>query len=296
MLEAVPLEERVHGGDVVVVLVLGGLERLRLDEDRALEPDGVLVLDHHVEEPAELIEFMGHVGVQQRVVALSAAPQHVVLAAELLGCGHAVRDLRRSVFEQLRIGVGRGTRLEPWVREQVRRAPQQAHAGALLMGGGQLHHLVEVAARLGEGRALGRDVAVVEAVERRAELGEELEGDLHLLLRGGHRVAADLQPRPIQGAGAEDVDALGVERVPIGHREAEVVGHGPPGDHAVRVVPAERERVVGLGPFVADRVDVGEEVVAHVEGVLCSFGVTSDHTVSGCLLTSMTNLDLECNR
>ena len=181
-----------------------------------VEADRVLVLDHHVEEPSELIEFTAHVGVEQRVVALTPAPQHVVLAAESLGGGHAVRDLCSGVLEQLGIGVGRGARLEPWVREQVGGAPQQAHAGALLMGGGQFHHLVEVAARLGEGRALGRDVTVVEAVERRAELGEEFEGDLHLLLRGGHGVAAWFEPRTVEGAGAEDVDALGVERVPVG--------------------------------------------------------------------------------
>ena len=45
--EVVALQERVHGRDVVVVLVLGRLERLRLDQDRAGEPDRVLVLDDH---------------------------------------------------------------------------------------------------------------------------------------------------------------------------------------------------------------------------------------------------------
>ena len=50
-------QERVHRRDVVVVLVLRRLERLRLDQDRALEPDRVLVLDDHVEEPAELVDL-----------------------------------------------------------------------------------------------------------------------------------------------------------------------------------------------------------------------------------------------
>ena len=41
------LQEAVHGGDVEVVLVLGRLARLGLDQDRALEADLVLVLDDH---------------------------------------------------------------------------------------------------------------------------------------------------------------------------------------------------------------------------------------------------------
>ena len=47
VLEPVALEEAVDGGDVEVVLVLGRLLRLRLDQDRALEADLVLVLDDH---------------------------------------------------------------------------------------------------------------------------------------------------------------------------------------------------------------------------------------------------------
>ena len=55
--QPIALQEGEHGGDVVIVLVLGGLERLGLDEDRALEADAVLVLHDHGEEPAVLIEL-----------------------------------------------------------------------------------------------------------------------------------------------------------------------------------------------------------------------------------------------
>jgi hypothetical protein len=82
--EAVLLEEAIDRGDVVVVLVLGRLLRLRLDQDRALEADLVLVFDDEVEEAAELVELALEIGVEQRLVAFAAAPQHVVLAAELL--------------------------------------------------------------------------------------------------------------------------------------------------------------------------------------------------------------------
>jgi hypothetical protein len=53
--EVVALEEAEHGRDVVVVLVLGRLLRLRLEQQRAGEPDRALVLGHQVHEPRELV-------------------------------------------------------------------------------------------------------------------------------------------------------------------------------------------------------------------------------------------------
>ena len=56
--QAVPDEEAVDGRAVVVVLMLGRLLWLRLDEQRALEPDPVLVLGDQVEEPGELLALV----------------------------------------------------------------------------------------------------------------------------------------------------------------------------------------------------------------------------------------------
>ncbi len=57
LLEPVLLQEAEHGGDVEVVLVLGRLARLGLDQDRALEADLVLVLDDQLQEAAELLQL-----------------------------------------------------------------------------------------------------------------------------------------------------------------------------------------------------------------------------------------------
>ena len=84
-LQAVADQEAVDGRGVVVVLVLGRLLRLRLDQQRALEPDPVLVLRDEVQEPGQLGLLARQVGVEQRFVALAPAPQHVVRAAEALG-------------------------------------------------------------------------------------------------------------------------------------------------------------------------------------------------------------------
>ena len=70
-------------------------------------------------------------------------------------------------------------------------------------------------------------------------------------------------PRSIERAGAEDVEAVPVERVPVAHGEPQVFGHRAAGDDPIGVVPAEREGIVRVEPFVADGVDVGEEWFAH---------------------------------
>jgi hypothetical protein len=56
--QPIALQEGIYRRDVVIVLVLGGLERLGLDENGALEADAVLVLHHHGQEPAVLIELL----------------------------------------------------------------------------------------------------------------------------------------------------------------------------------------------------------------------------------------------
>ena len=58
-LEAVPDQEAVDRRGVVVVLVLGRLLRLGLEQQRALEADLVLVLGDEVQEAGELVAPRG---------------------------------------------------------------------------------------------------------------------------------------------------------------------------------------------------------------------------------------------
>ena len=105
--EVVALQEAVAGGDVEIVLVLGRLLRLGLDQDRAFEANFVLVLDHQRNEAAELVELTSDIGVEQRLVALAPAPQHVVLAAEPMRHLEPGPDLAGGIGEHPRIRIGR---------------------------------------------------------------------------------------------------------------------------------------------------------------------------------------------
>ncbi len=103
----------------------------------------------------------------------------------------------------------------------------------------------------------GGDVAVVEAVERRAELLEELEGDADAADGVFDRIVLRL-PRPEHGARPEGIAARAPHRVPIGHAEAQVVLHRLAFDQFVLVVVAEGQRVVRFGAFEADFGDFGK--------------------------------------
>src|SRR5262249_17225588 len=142
-------------------------------------------------------------------------------------------------------------------------APQQldASAGHLFLDAGD--DAVEVGVALFEGRTFGRDVAIVKGEERRAELLEELEGDLQLQLRRLER-ALHLEPGPVEGAGAEHVRARPRERVPVANGAAQMLGDGFAEHHAVFVVVTKGQRICALWPLVADRFDAREKRLTHV--------------------------------
>ena len=111
----------------------------------------------------------------QRLVALAAAPENVVLAAERLRHLERLLDLRRGVSEDVRVRVRRRAAHVARIGEEIRRAPEQFYAGRFLQPLGVRDELVEVPVRLGQRAAFRRDVAVVEAVEGRLDLGKKIQ-------------------------------------------------------------------------------------------------------------------------
>jgi len=258
LVQAVGAEEADAGRAVEVVLVLGGLLRLGLDEELALEADLLGVIDGHLHECSEVILLTTEVGVEEGLVAFAAAPENVVFATELFGDFHGLLYLRSGVGEDMGVRVGGGAVHEARVAEEVGGAPEELHAGGLLQLFRVGDDLVEVLVGLGEGLAFRRDVAVVERVEGGADLGEELEGGVHALERDGHGVFAAF-PRAVDRAGAERIAAVATEGVPVSDGEAEVLRHRLAVDHFVGVIVLECKRVVGFRTIVSDLLYAGDE-------------------------------------
>ena len=172
----------MHAGAVEVVLVLGRLLRLRLDQELPVEADLLLVIDRHVEELGEVIELALHVGVVEVRGSLRGRPRR--------------RSSRRRVPWSLPAPSSPGPR-------RRRRRRRCSWCAAPCTKRGLLNRLavpqsslmpvrccsslstLTTASRLAfvsrEVLALRGDVAVVEAVEGHAELLHELEGDVDAL-------------------------------------------------------------------------------------------------------------------
>ena len=261
LFEAEAPQEAGDRRDVEVVLVLGRLLRLRLDQENALEADLVLVVDDHREKAAELLLLADKIGVEQRLVTLATAPEHVVGAAELVGRVDRVLHLRGRVGEHVRVGIGRRPRHIARMAEEIGGAPQELDPGRLHLLGEDVGHLGEVMAEFLEARALGHDVLVVEGEERKAEGREHLERRVRLGARALHRLAV---PGPLEGRRAEHVRAHPGEVVPVADGGAQMLGHRLAHDDPRRIVMAKGEGIVALWPLVAHWGDVAEKPLGHV--------------------------------
>src|SRR5581483_9902342 len=256
--EAVLLQEGEHRRDVPVVLMFGGLEGLGLDEDRPFEADAMLVLDHHREEAAVVIELALEVGIEQGVVALAPAPEHVVLTAQAVSGLEAEAHLRRGPGVDLGIGARGRTAGVTRMAEEVCRTPEELHAGRSHLLLHLLHDRLEVAVVLFQRGRRRHRIDVVEGEVGNAEALEEIESSLELLV--GHLLShLRGEPRAGQGAATEDVLAGPVEGVPVADRASQPFLHALAENLAVLVVDPVGELVRRFRTLVADRIDAGKQ-------------------------------------
>ena len=206
-----------------------------------------------------MVELALHVGVEQGRVPFAASPEGIAGAAQLVGDLHRLLDLGRGEGEDVEIRAGGRAVHVAGIGEQVGGAPEQLDAGPRLFVLEDLDDLVEVGVALLEVLAFGRDVAIVEGVERGAELLEELEGHLDLALGVGDRVGA-VVPGPQGGADSERIGEGVTEGVPVDDREPEVLLHRFPIDDLVGIIMFEFQWVPRLGTTVLDLGHVGKEL------------------------------------
>jgi hypothetical protein len=84
----------------------------------------VLVLDDQRDEAAELVQLALDVGVEQRLVALASAPEHIVLPAQTVCHLERGSYLAGGIGENVGIRIGRGARHVAAMREQIGGPPE----------------------------------------------------------------------------------------------------------------------------------------------------------------------------
>jgi len=256
--EEIELAEEVETGrGVRIVLVRGGFLWLRLDVELALEPDSMLVIDRHVQEPGEVATFPLHVGVDERPVAFAPSPEDVALAAEPMGRFQRRLDLRRGVA----VDVDQRARARaggvPLVGEETGGAPEQSTSARFHLGFDHVDHRVEVAFAFGDVVTLGGDVPIVKAEEVDVDLLQEFEEDPDTsagVFDGGRPVV----PGSLGGAEPERIRERIPHGVPVAARESKMIAHRFSGDHSIGVVASEPERSVAVESLIGDHLDVGE--------------------------------------
>lgn len=242
LVQPVSAQEADYRLCIDVILVLHRLHGFRLDKERSLETLRTGVVARHAQHRGHVLLLALHVGVQQRHVALAAAPEDVAVAAQLDRRVDGVLDLQHRACRSVEIGIRRGAVHVAGVPEDVGRTPQQldARLGLLLLGVGD--NLLQILfVLLGRGGFV-HQVHVVEAVVLDAHLLHELEAGIHLRL-GTLQRAGRLVPRELLRTAAELVAALSAERMPPRHREAEPILHLAAAHDTLRIVIVECHRV-----------------------------------------------------
>ena len=140
------------------------------------------------------------------------------------------------------------------MREKVRRAPQELHARALHVAGQLVDHGVEHAVGFGRRGAFGSHIAVVETVEGRTQMAEEIESRRGLGLGIGESIATAV-PGPTERSRPEHVLAVRGKRMPVAHGHAQMIFHTLAADHAILVVVAVGQRRRGVRASVTNGFD-----------------------------------------
>ena len=216
------------------------------------------MLDRHVQERAQVVEFALDVGVPKCRVAFASAPEDIALATKLVSDLNGLLGLRSGVGKGVGIAARGGAVHVARVGKQAGSAPEQFDAGALLFGLEHLGHGIEILVGGGKALALRRDVPIVKGVVWCAEFFDELEGGTNALLCVPDRLAA-----VIPGAqGRADTERVGqgiAEGVPVDHRKAQVFLHGLACHDFILVVPLEGQRIFAVRSFVIDLFDLREK-------------------------------------
>mmetsp|Transcript_37439 Transcript_37439/g.93071 ORF Transcript_37439/g.93071 Transcript_37439/m.93071 type:complete len:365 (+) Transcript_37439:894-1988(+) len=255
----VELAQKAGGGrDVPVVLVLGRLLGLGLDEERSGGAEDMApVVGCHLVKSSGVAALHGDIRGGKVAVALAPSPEIEVFAAERVRHLHRLLHLRRRANEDVHVRASGGPRHVLRLHEQLRGAPERPDISPSLHPQSVRSDFVEVGVGFGQVFALGGNVAVVEAPPVDTQLAHELEEGAHSSLshthvRGGGRGVAAVcacaagryvVPRPSLRGRTEGVSAVVAYRVPKRDAELQPLLHCLAHHHLALVVVPEGERL-----------------------------------------------------
>src|SRR5690606_33839659 len=86
IIKQVPLAKKTNYGlTVKIVLVLGGFHGLRLDQESTFKTILPGIVFYRMQEAGQVLFFSFHIGIEQRHIPFSPAPEHIAFSAQLNG-------------------------------------------------------------------------------------------------------------------------------------------------------------------------------------------------------------------
>ena len=161
--KSVLAEEVQAGCGVAIVLVGGRLLWLGLNVELSRVADLFLVIDGHVKEASEVIEFTFHVGVPESGISLATTPEGVVLTTEFMGDFHCLLHLGGGMGIDIGIRAGGCAMKESRIAKEAGCAPEELDAGALLIFLQDGDNGIEIFVALSKGFSFGSHIPVRKA-------------------------------------------------------------------------------------------------------------------------------------
>src|SRR3954468_12247856 len=128
--------------------MLGGLLWLGLDIELPPKADLLFVIDSHLQESAEMIEFAFDIGVPQSRIAFATAPKNIPSPAEFVGDFESFLYLRSRVGKHIRVATCRGPMTITGVYKKTGCPPEELDTGPLLLLLQNFYDCVEILVRL----------------------------------------------------------------------------------------------------------------------------------------------------
>ena len=255
LVQIVGLQETYYGFSIHVILVLGRFHRFRLNQEGTGKAFGACIVAGDGQHLRQVFFFTFLVGVQQRHIAFTSAPEHIVVGTTQFDSSvDSVLDLDGGTGYHVEVRIGGGTVHVTRVAEYVGRTPQQLDACFGLFLFQVSHDFLHVRFVFFNRVCFVAEVYIVEAVIFDTDFLHDFEACVSLVLSSLYLVGVSF-PGELLRAASELVAAFSAQRVPPSHGEFQPVFHLLSHYHSFGVIITESQRVLAFYTFEFDFTD-----------------------------------------